>query len=149
MTITTDTRAEYVKGLRALADLLEQHDELPLPYQGGKHSPMSLTFLSDDDPKGRLAAAARAMPGRLDKQVRESAEYGNYFDLRCRLDGLHIKLTAYRDAVCERVVVGTREVTREVVVPVKTVTETVTETVEDIRWECRPLLAPDTEAVPA
>jgi hypothetical protein len=146
---TTTDRAEYVKGLRALADLLEQHDELPLPYQGGKHSPMSLTFLSDDDAKGRLATAARLMPGRLDKQVRESVDYGDYFDLHGRIHGLHVKLTAYRDAVCERIVVGTREVTREVVVPVETRTETVTETVEDVEWRCGSLLAPDAEAIPA
>jgi hypothetical protein len=60
--------------------------------------------------------------------------------------GLKVKVTTYRDAVCERVVTGTREVTREVRDPdalAAVPTTTVTETVEDVEWVCAPLTAPE------
>lgn len=135
---SADQRTGYIAGLRALADLLEQHDEVPLPFTGSSYSPIAISdFLHAEDPKGDLAAAARAFPGRLDKDVRD-----DYFDLRGQLGSLHVKFTAYREAVCERIVTGTREVTREVVVPIETRTETVTEVIEDVEWVCAPLLQP-------
>jgi hypothetical protein len=136
--MTTD-RAEYVAGLRQLADLLEQHDELPLPHDGSA-TKLLLSFLGDDDPKSALVAAARVIPGKLDKNV-----WGNYFDLDATLggpQGLKIKLCAFRDDVCERVVVGTETVTKRVPDPNVTVPMVdVTETVEHVRWDCKPLLS--------
>lgn len=56
-------------------------------------------------------------------------------------------LQSDREQVCERVVVGTREVTEEVPDPealAAVPTTTVTRTEEIVEWECRPLLAGDT-----
>jgi hypothetical protein len=116
--MTTTDRTEYVAGLRQLADLLEQHDELPLPHEGRKHAPMTFYFLSGTDPKAKMVAAVRALPVPLLKGPRDD----NYFDLNGTLHGLTIRLCAYRAAVCERVVVGT-------------------ETVETVEWRCSPLLS--------
>jgi hypothetical protein len=132
---TTDPRAAYTAGLRQLADILDAHPEVPLPYEG-RVSPISFAFhgYEVEDHAGELAAAARIL-------------------ITGSLQGLRIECWAMREQVCERVVTGIREVTREVPDPealAAVPTKVVTETVEDVRWECRPLLASDTaEAVPA
>lgn len=130
-------RSQYIAGLRQLADVIEQHDELPLPYQGNDTA-MTLYFLSEG--RDAFVAAARVIPGRLDKAVRDDV-----YQLSTRFGGdrgLKISLTAYRDAVCERVVTGTETVTKTVPDPsVKVPLVEVTETVETVEWVCRPLLA--------
>lgn len=131
----TDARREYIAGLRALADLLEQHDELPLPWQGSG-APMTFHFLYGGNEKDRLTAAIRAIGGKWTKDVRDG-EYGDYFDATGKLRGLSIKLTAYRDAVCERVVKGTETVD----VPAVEAQPSRTETREIVEWVCAPLLA--------
>jgi len=153
MTITTVTaaedaamresvrRASYIDGLRALADILEDHREVPLPFQGDGTAITISAFLSSADPRADLAAAARAFPCAWRKDVRGDDQYGHYFDLAGELHGLKLKLTAYRDAVCTRVVTGTklREV-EEVVTPA--VTRMVEKPVEVVQWVCGSVLAP-------
>jgi hypothetical protein len=138
-------RAEFVKGMRAYADALEANPEtLPLPYQGTDTEIATYHFLYADDPRTELAAAVRALRGvKWDKDTRDDG----YFDLIGRLHGLRIRLSAYRKDVCERVVTGTSEVTKKVKDPeaLAAVPEIeVTETVEEVRWECRSILAPAT-----
>jgi len=137
-------RSEYIAGLRQLADLLEQHeDELPLPVNG-RLSPIGFQFLLGDDPKGALAAAVRAIPVRLDKHAPDTSYHDTYYDLEGWLHGLRISLTAYRDAVCERVVVSADTV----VIPAKPAQPAEPERtviVEQVEWVCHPVLA-DTEA---
>lgn len=137
-------RADYVAGLRQLADLLEAHEELPLPYDGNSGA-MSFMFLSGEDPRAAMADAVRALPVPLSKNDPAKNDYADsYFELSGRLHGLKIKLTAWRAQVCERVVVDTREVTEEVPDP-----EALAEvpkvkqrrTVETIEWRCNPVLA--------
>lgn len=134
----TDRNA-YISGLRKLADVLENHPEVPLPYEGGTIE-MTFHFLSGKDPKGEMAATARALPTSFTKEAD-----GKYFDLKGSLAGLKIRLCAFRSEVCERVVTGTREVEvtepdPEALAKVPTITKTVT--VEDVKWECSPVLAP-------
>lgn len=138
-------REEYVAGLRMLADLLEQHDDLPLPYYG-VNAEVRLPFYCYT--RDQIAQFARLLPGRVDKHVDE--EYESYgFSLRGALAGLHVDVKAHRNAVCERVVVGTDEVTEQVPDPsVQVPLVEVTKTVERVRWECSPLLA-GTDPAPA
>lgn len=141
-------RAGYITGLRELADLLEQTPDLPLPsspsinpggstiswYLFGGVEPLALA-----EQKARAAEIVRTIPGSFDKY-----DTGDLFRFRGRIGGLPAEVIVDRPAVCERVVTGTREVTREVPDPVTLAdvpTVTVTEVVEDVRWECRPLLA--------
>jgi hypothetical protein len=139
---TTDPRAAYTAGLRQLADILDAHPEVPLPYEG-RVSPISFAFhgYEVEDHAGELAAAARILiPGSRTKNAD-----GNYFRVTGSLHGLKIECWAMREQVCERVVVGTREVIREVPDPealAAVPTTVVTETVEDVEWRCAPLLAP-------
>lgn len=140
----TDDRTGYTAGLRALADLLDAHPEVPLPYHGST-APLTIMHLSGADQRTKFLASVRAFPGHKTKEARDA-----YFDVEVMLHGLSVQITANRDAVCERVVTGTRVLYRDVPDPealAAVPTTTVTETVEDVRWDCRPLLAP--ESVPA
>lgn len=137
-----DPRAAFIDGLRVLAAALEANPEIPLPYHG---SSAALTFhFLDGDARAEMAAAARALPCKWDKRPWES-NGAAYFDLRGKIAGLRVELTAYRDAVCTKRVVGTEEREVEKVVT-PAVVEKVTETVDVVEWDCGPLLRP---ALPA
>lgn len=135
-------RSAYTAGLRALADILDAHPELPLPYEGSSpdlSQRMTFHFLSGDDPRGKMIAARRALGVPVDKNALDA-----YFNLHGQLHGLYFAITTFRNEVCERVVVGTREVEieepdPEVLAALPKVTRTVV--VEDVEWECRPVLA--------
>lgn len=136
-----DQRAAYIRGLRALADVLEAHPEVPVPYHGNQADITISAFLHSEDPRAELAAAARAFPCNWEKAVRDDGTYGSYFDLHGKLHGLSLRLTAYRDAVCERVVTGTRDIeVEEEIRPAET--RKVVKQVETAEWVCHPLLAP-------
>jgi hypothetical protein len=145
-----DVRGEYVAGLRALADVLQAHDNLPLPTDGQSGSPLDwwVYEFAVEDPKATMAAIVRALPGAKAKTV---GEYGAsaWLTVSAQLRGLHIDINSRREAVCTRVVKDVREVTREVPDPdalAAVPTVTVTETVEDVEWVCEPLLASEAQA---
>ncbi|MEU8271589.1 hypothetical protein AB0B89_31065 [Sphaerisporangium sp. NPDC049002] len=130
-------RAEYIKGLRALADILENHPDLPLPYDG-RGGAIDFIELGEEDRRG-AAVFARVMPGTVRKEPRDT-----YLDLVADVHGVKVKWIAMRSNVCERVVTGTREVEIEEPDPqalaaVPKVKRTVT--VEDVEWQCGSLLA--------
>lgn len=136
-----ERRAAYVKGLRALAGILEGNEAVPLPYHGAGTEIAINGFLGSDDPRSDLAAAIRAFPGvAWAKGVRGDEQYGYYLDLTGQLHGLSLRLTAYRDDVCERVVTGTEErEVEEVVQPAEV--RKVTKTVDVVEWRCHPIMA--------
>jgi hypothetical protein len=136
-TQTLSDRARYIDGLRVLAAALEEHPEIPLPTDG-TILPLSFVFLHDGDPRAAMAAAARALPCSWRKRV-SGDETVSYFKLAGQVAGLQVELTAYRDAVCRKVVTGTREVTEEVPDP-DAPKITRTRTVEDVEWDCGPVL---------
>lgn len=140
MTQTTDRdpRAEYIAGLRMLADALEANTAVCLPYDGAGALHGITVIPPQDGQREQLAAWARALPGKKTKEPR-----GAYFDLTGAFRGLHIKVICDREEVCERVVTGTREVEVEepdpaAVAALPTVKRT--KVVEDVRWICRPVL---------
>lgn len=144
MSATPEQRAAYLKGLRALADVLEQHDEIPLPHVG-RTTAITIWFtIGSSDPRSEMAAAAKAIPCTWHKNAWESSEQA-FFELQGTLHGLSIDLTAYRDAVCERIVTGIETVTERVKDPeaLAAVPEVeVTRQVPTVEWRCHPLLAP-------
>lgn len=143
-TAQDDRRAAYARGLRALADALEASPgALPLPHDGTL-SPVTLYFLSGEDPRAALAAAARALPCDFRKEVTDRGDGTDTLRLLGSLHGLEVELVAYRADVCERVVTGTRKVTERVKDPevLAEVPEVeVTRVVEDVQWICQPVMA--------
>lgn len=134
--------ASYAAGLRALADLIEQNPDLHVDLRFAADTVL-VPVSHANDPRARMvgwvrAAKAAGMP------IRKS--YGQTWgEVHITpAPGLTVQVYAAREAVCDRIVVGTREITRELPDPealAAVPTITVTETVEDVRWECLPLLA--------
>lgn len=142
-----DPRAAYTAGLRALADILDAHPELPLPYDG---TGSALDWIEvGDDARRHAAVFARVMPGTVAKSVSDTA---GQFYLTFQLHGLGLRVISTRAQMCERVVTGTREVEIEEPDPqalaalpkVKR-----TEVVEDVEWQCHPILAAEQTPVGA
>lgn len=148
--MTESTRREFTEGLRQIADFLDDHPEVPLPWlnssETGTFRPtLPIILVDKDGQKETLAAIARAM-GTAEKNVRGNLP--DRFYLYRQFAGIALAVNAARDQVCERVVTGTREVEVEEPDPVAlaqvpTVKKTVT--IEDVEWDCKPLLAAPAE----
>lgn len=134
---TSEHRAEYIRGMRALMDTLEAHPEIPLPYDGDV-TEIAVYFHMLANSKQLLATAARAIPCSWEKKTSEAGGC-DWLELHGKLHGLKLVLQAFRSDVCERVVTGTedREV-EEVVQPA--VTRMVTKPVEVVEWRCSPIM---------
>lgn len=134
-------RAAFTTGLRQIADWLDAHPEVPLPYLSsvatGRYEPTLPWYLMAGE-RDVIAAMGRAM-GTFDKRGDDDK-----FRIFRRFAGIAVCAQIDRDEVCERVVIGTREVTEEVPDPEALAAVpkvTVTTTVEDVEWRCMPLLA--------
>lgn len=136
-------RHEYIAGLRMLADLLQSHPELELPYTGrSKYEPLSVNLIGDEGQRAQMAAWARALPGKKDK----AAVSDTYFRIDGALRGLGIRVLANRAEVCEKRVIGTQEVTEEIPDPEAVAAlpkKTVTRTEEIVEWVCGSVLDDD------
>lgn len=131
--------------LRAIAELIDAHPDLPLPYviiHGHRAHEADLAWnlhiFADDgaDQKSQATAIIQALGGKWDKDFDWDDDI-NRADFKQTRDGFDMRVTVHRDAVCERVVVGEEVVT---VKAVEAVPER-TETREVVEWRCAPLLA--------
>lgn len=148
-TVTSDPRTEYTAGLRMLADLLDAHPDLGLPFNGTS-MPLTVLVTGKENQKGKLAAWAKALPGK--KSKKSAGVDGDLFKVVASLRGLKVMVLADRDEVCERITTGVRKVTKEVPDPqalAKVPTVTVTEEVETYEWICKPILGDEPVAVPS
>ena len=121
-------RAEFISGLRELADFLTVHPEIEFSPMFG--SATALWYCKNTE---ELADAARTL-GRADKQTSDS-----FLNLDRQFGPHSIRAYASHERVCERVVVRTETVTREEPDPeaLKNVpTVTVTEEREIVEWRC-------------
>lgn len=132
-------RAAYISGMRKYLDLLEAHPELDLPFEGVQIE-LLVTPSRRKEPAEQAEIFARLIPGRVDKQPSAN---GAYMYLLASIDGLKLRMILNRADVCERVVVGTREITTKAPDPaalaaLPVVEQTVTE--EIVEWRCLPIL---------
>lgn len=126
-----DTRtADIAAAYRKLADLIEQ-----VPEFGEVFSDTETIHVYAGDAK-TLAAIARGIPGRVNKEANE-----NYYGFTADLGGGRtLNVFSTRERVCERVVVGTETVETQVEIePAKTETKLVER--EVVEWRCEPLLS--------
>lgn len=131
-----EDRERYIEGLRVLAAALEQHPEIPLPYEG-RWGDINW-FLHGDDQREMAATIARALPCTLGKRVWGKED--EHFELNGVLGGgLKVAINADREAVCTRRVTGTEErEVEETVTPA--VTRKVVKRVDVVEWDCGPVL---------
>ena len=146
----TDTRTNYAASLRAVADLIDVHPDLPEPYvtaySSGNieaHWYLHINDLEKDMP-GQKAAAAQivsTLGGKWDK--REALFNDTRSEFTQRRDGLFLEVVVNRAAVCERVVTGSHTVTVPATpaMPARPAEAERTKTVEDFTWVCSSLLA--------
>lgn len=137
-------------GLRALAAMVESNPHLAewLKYALGH---MMAPITRADDPRSLLADFTRATlatGGTVEKYYSDD-DSQTWAGIHAGFGPLSIQIYTLRGEVCERVVIGVKEVTKEVPDPTALAAVpkvTVTETVEQIEWRCTPLLAAGTEA---
>ena len=128
--------------LRQVADLLEAHPDLPLPYVTSSSSgaasvswQLVIESIHGFDLAAQKAEATRiirTLGGKWDKQD----GYEDFYFKRS-LGLLNLSITVKREAVCERVVTGTETVT----IPAKAATPQQVVEQEIVEWRCEPLLA--------
>lgn len=99
MTITTGppaaetaTRAGYAAGMRRLADILDEHPEVPVPVDGHL-GPLVITF-TGENAVAKMTAASAVIPCEWTPLFRRGS-HGVMLALEGRLDGLRIHLTRY------------------------------------------------------
>ncbi len=94
----TDSQREYIEGLHAMADLMEQHPEaIPvLPFQ-------AMHFPAD---KAEMLRLTRAIGGSWDK----AEGTASYFELNKAIGPHYVRILTGRNEVCERVETGTETV---------------------------------------
>lgn len=129
--------------LRAVAEFIEQHPDLPVPLVTiYDHRPeeaeldwfLTINGRADDeaDQKAKATAIVRGIGGKWDKEP-----FGDTMSFRRKHDGLNLSVQVERAAVCERIVTGTETVT---IAAVEAQAER-TEERELVEWRCEPLLA--------
>ena len=124
------TNSELAAQLRALADIYEAHPDVAQPYSVQYGNP-ELYFCRDKD---QFAATVKAFgPGeKRDEKTNSMSGTISFVPSAFRA----IEIVAYKAQVCERVVVGTREIPEqripEKVIPARTE--------EIVEYRCRPFL---------
>lgn len=128
--MTTTYRQDFTAGLRRIADLIDEHSDLPLPYEGT--TTRLLWFL--DTPE-QLNIVSKAMGGHREKDIGDG-----FAGLKGAIDGVRINALVPREQVCTRRVVGTETVEVPDPAALAAVPKVAVER-EVVEWDCHPILA--------
>ena len=127
------THAEYATGLRELAAFIEAHEDIPVPLS---INCATFAHLPKDEQKSHAAHVAKEL-GYVYKET-----YGTNLQLVHKFNELITYQVWYdRDALCERVVTGMRDVPEQFL-PAREETLVPAHTEEIVEWHCAPILAP-------
>lgn len=140
---------EFVQSLRDAADFFESHAALGVPYEGTGplvfHYYGSVVGVSVDSING-LHAFVSIVGGHIDKDSDES-----YYRLLSDQGSFKVQITANRNSVCKRVVVGTK-IEPAHVIPAQPETQVPERVVEIYEYHCptlmKPLPKPEVETGP-
>lgn len=136
---TDATHTEIAAGLRQLADLIEATPEIRVAYKD-----FSVWSMWEHEEMAALARAALHGGAKVEKVISDTM-----YNLAVKFGPITASALAMRHQMCERVAVGSREVTEMVPDPtvevpdVPLVEQTRTEPIYE--WQCTPLLAADAE----
>lgn len=134
--------AEQAAGLRAIADMIEANPELAINFNHALNVGGLSLHLQSDDRAAEMAGIARTTLRHGAKVTKDIDE--TWHNLKMMFGSLRVNVLAYRNEVCERVVVRTEKVTKKVLDPeaLAAVPEVeLTEEVDVVEWKCLPLLA--------
>ena len=123
-------RDQYIQGLRDVADFLAAHPTLPTPTE---HQLSVYNFGEDE---------TLLLARRIAKQLGsfKKNESGGNLVLEKTFGPITLRFVLLRKYICQRTVVGTRNVERRVI-PLNAKTEIVEE--EIVEWKCPSLLSED------
>lgn len=126
------TNTEYAAGLRLLADMIDANPDVPISYPD---RPLILFYAWNADTLRAVGGAALRAGAVISKEYDDLG-----VQMKMHFGKLVVSALASRSSVCERVVLGTREVTEEITDPdAPKVTRTRTE--EIVEWVCAPGMA--------
>lgn len=122
---TTQTQ-DFVSGLREIADWYEAHPEIPPPL----NSEISNYSLNEKSEALMVLEALKPCKKNYSEDL---------FEISREFHGVNARFLFYRDQVCIKKVVATKEVPEEVI-PARPETIIPAHTEEIVEWECGPLL---------
>lgn len=134
----------FAARLRVAAEWIEEHPEFGVYSVEARPGEVKVGNYSVTNAEA-LGELVRTIGGRWDKGADET-----FFRARHKIaEGVVAEIAAWRKDVCERVVVGQREVEvtepdPEAVAALPKVTQT--KVIEDVEWRCPQLLAPAKQA---
>ena len=137
---TEAVKVPFHESLRAIADLMEAHPDLPLPRLGDEFA----TFHYWGNDPQILLDWTKNIGGSFAKNDPKKGSYDrDYYVLTGskKLGGLTPKILAQRSAVCERVQTGTQKIVHARVAAVKAIPE-YTEDRPVYSFDCVPLNKP-------
>jgi hypothetical protein len=95
-------RAAYIQGLRMLADALERHESIPLPFEGGSRDFCLNVQHLHSATADSLAALVRSLGGTGWQQRTVRGDHGmTYLYVTGHIAGLWVQIQADADEVCE------------------------------------------------
>ena len=127
------THVEYANGLREFAAFIEAHEEITVPLS---LSCSTFVDVPKEEQKAHAAQVAKAL-GNVNKVVFQD----NLILVHEFNPLLSYKVWYSRDAVCERIVTGVREIP-EHILPAREETFVPAHAEEIVEWRCHPILAP-------
>jgi hypothetical protein len=129
--MTEVTHAQFVQGLKELAEFYEAHPEVKLPY-----SPVFSIFSWNKEEAIRDAVLCAHAFGYAEKSYST-----DYFRMTKKFPGgISLEFCTDRQAVCTPVVVGTK-VEPAHTIPAQKEKFVPERVVEQVEWRCQPLLA--------
>jgi hypothetical protein len=133
--------ADLAAAVRRLAEFVQANPDLTDDIEYALHH-IGIPII--DRHREVFAAFARAGTRAGATVVKDLARSDDYAGLYLSFGKVRLMLAAKRAEVCERVVIGIRQVVEDIPDPealAAVPTTQVTRTVEDVEWRCRPLLA--------
>jgi hypothetical protein len=133
------TAEAFHDALRAAADLIKSNPILADLYPSVGQGKISLHYWGDD--AEHLAEISRAIPGTMAKNdPSKGGFHETYYTLTSdrKVEGLTVIVTAFRDSVCERVLLHSKTVEHPAT-PALEAREAYTDTVPVYGYECKPL----------
>lgn len=98
-------RAEYIKGLRLLANLLAEHDDLTLPYYGSRCREQTL-YIEGSSPVTQALLYIQAMDETPAMKFEWQSDRLTWLAITGRMGGLHAQLRLRAQETCEYRVTG-------------------------------------------
>jgi len=95
-------RADYIRGLRTLAQLLADNPDLSLPYDGPtERIAQTIFIIGGPSPVTQALLYVQAMDEPPTMELKRQSPDLTWLDIKGRIEGLHVRLHLWAREVCE------------------------------------------------